>query len=84
MYDNIILGNNHISHLPYLLLTYLYKEEVMLALTFLVNLLSCFMSIAIILPREEAREERGKVDRYWQSTSRLAIGTCRQPNLLPM
>mgnify|MGYP001037921362 CR=1 FL=1 len=60
------------------------KEEVMLALTFLVNLLSYFMSVAIILPRGEAREERGKVDRYWRLTSRLAIGTCRQPNLLPM
>ena len=49
--------------------SHLSKEEVMLALTFLVKLLSYFMSVAIILPRREAREERGKVDRYWRSTS---------------
>ena len=60
------------------------KEELMLEVTFLVNLISYFMSVAIILPQGEAREERGKVDRYWRSTSRLAIGTCRRPNLLPM
>ena len=60
------------------------KEEVMLEVTFLVNLIPYFMSVAIILPRGEAREERGKVDRYWRLTSRLAIGTCRRPNLLPM
>ena len=49
-----LLGENKIS-----------KEEVMLELTFLVNLISYFMSVAIILPRGEAREERGNVDRYW-------------------